>query len=382
MQAKAQRSAYELMGAYRTFALAVAALQLVLVTPSLSAQLLNYLILGILGLYSLGRVFLPHYRGFREGYLVLGVDVVVSALPLFLTGGLASPFLFYSLCPIIYASLIFPKAIALGSASLISMSLVISLFFPNLSMGNLSFAGIFIIACFLIGILPYTTNLSIYRRLERDAVLKERKRLARELHDTVAQTLAYVNLKTSLVTDTLAKGNLEKSLHELEQIKESLDSTYEEVRQAINTLGSPSSGAVDFVSALSHQVKEFSRKNGIKILLSISGRELNLSPQAADELLHIVGEAMVNARNHAQATNAEVRVDKHGDRVEVTIKDNGHGFDSSAYYSTEKAQDHHGLTIMKERAESLGGKLEVTSTVGNGTEIKANIPLNGVNGGK
>ncbi len=381
MQAKTQRSAYELLGAYRTFALAVAALQLVLVTPPPSTQLLNYLILGVLGLYSLGRVFLPHYRSYREGYPGLVVDVVVSALPLFLTGGLASPFLFYSLCPIIYASLIFPKAVALGCASFISVSLVVSLLFPNLSTDNLSFAGIFIIACFLIGILPYTTNLSIYRRLERDAVLKERKRLARELHDTVAQTLAYVNLKTNLVTDTLAKGNLEKSLHELEQIKEILDSIYEQVRQAINTLGSSSPGTVDFVSALSHRVKEFGRKSNLRSRLSGSRDEINLSPQAANELLHIVGEAMVNARNHAQATTVEVRVDKHQDRVVVTIKDDGCGFDPSAYYSTEKAQDHHGLTIMKERAESLGGNLEVTSTPDNGTEIKANIPLGGGNDG-
>ncbi len=315
MQAKNRRSTYELLGAYRLFALAVAALQIVLVTPAPSTQLLSYLTLGILGLYSLVRVFLPHYRGFREGYLGLGVDVVLCTLPLFLTGGLTSPFLFYSLCPIIYAALIFRKSIALGCASFISVSLVASLFSPNPSLGNLSFAGIYIVACFLIGILPYTTNLSIYRRLEQDAVLKERKRLARELHDTVAQTLAYVNLKASLVTDTLAKGDLKRSLKELEQMKQSLDSIYEEVRQAINALGSPSPGTVDFASALSHQVKEFSRKRGIRSFFSISGGEPKLSPQAAGELLHIVGEAMVNARNHAQATTVEVGVNSNGERV-------------------------------------------------------------------
>jgi signal transduction histidine kinase len=382
LQAKSQRSTYELLGAYRVFALAVAALQLVLVTPPPSTELLSYLTLGILGIYSLARVLLPHYRRFREGYPGLGVDVVVCTLPLFLTGGLSSPFLFYSLCPIIYAALVFHKSIALGSASVISVSLVASLFFPNPSLGDLSFAGIYVIACFLIGILPYTTNLSTYRRLEQDAVLKERKRLARELHDTVAQTLAYVNLKTSLVTDTLAKGNLERSLQELEQIKESLDSTYEEVRQAINALGSPSPETVDFVSALSHQVKEFSRKSGIRSFFSISGGEPKLSPQIADELLHIVGEAMVNARNHARAATVQVGVNNNGNGVEVTVKDDGCGFDPTDYGDSEQTQNHHGITIMKERAESLGGKLVITTTPGSGTEVKVSLPLDGVNHGK
>ncbi len=381
MQAKTQRSAYELLGAYRVFALAVAALHLVLLTPPPPTQLLTYLTLGILGLYSLTRVLLHHYRRFHETYLGLGVDVVACTLPLFLTGGLSSPFLFYSLCPIIYAALIFHKSIALGCASFTSASLVASLFFPDPSLGNLSFAGIYIIACFLTGVLPYTTNLSIYRRLEQDAVMKERKRLSRELHDTVAQTLAYVNLKTSLVTDTLAKGNLERSLRELEQIKESLDSTYEEVREAINTLGSPSPETADFVSALSHQVKEFSRKNGIKSHFTISGGDPKLLPQVAGELLHIVGEAMVNARNHAQATTVEVGVCNNQDRLEITTKDDGCGFDPSTHHDRQKPQNHHGLTIMKERAESLGGKLMINSTPGSGTEVKVSIPLNGVNRG-
>ena len=106
----------------------------------------------------------------------------------------------------------------------------------------------------------------------------------------------------------------------------------------------------------------------------MSGGEPKLSPQAADELLHIVGEAMVNARNHAQAATVEVNVNSNKDRVEVTVKDDGCGFDLSEYYQSQKAQNHHGLTIMKERAESLGGELVITSTPGSGTKINITIP--------
>ena len=78
----------------------------------------------------------------------------------------------------------------------------------------------------------------------------------------------------------------------------------------------------------------------------MSGVKLKLSPQTADELLHIVGEAMVNARNHADATTVEVGVNSHGDRVEVTVKDDGCGFDLSAYDSSQQLQNHHGIAMV------------------------------------
>ncbi len=376
VQAKSQRSAYELLGAYRVFSLAVAGLQMVLV-PS-DSNLTGYIVLGVLGVYSLAKVFLPYYRGYREGYPVLAGDVVLSVTPLFLTGGLTSPFLFYSICPIIYAALIFTRVIAMSCASLVSASMIASLFISSFSLASFGFAGIYIIACFLVAILPYTTNLSIYRRLEQDAAMKERKKLARELHDSVAQTLAYVNLKANMVTDTLARGELRRSLRELEQMKESLDSTYEDVRQAIDTLGRPESEeGVDFVSALSHQVKEFGRKSSIKSFLSLSGGEPRLSPQAADELLHIVGEAMTNARNHASAATVRIEVNTNGEQVQITIRDDGCGFDLAGFNSGDKAQEHHGITIMTERAEVLGGELAITSAPGQGTEVRVTIPTGG-----
>jgi signal transduction histidine kinase len=345
-----------------------------------SVQLIGYIILGILGLYSLARLLLPYFRNFRDGYPGLAVDVVFGTLPLFLTGGLASPFLFYSLCPIIYAALIFPKWVALVSAFFVSSSVVTNLFYPEPSQVNVSLVGVYVIACFLSAIMPFTSNLSIYRRLEQDAALSERKRLARELHDTVAQALAYINIKANLVTETLAKGNLERGLKELAQIKESLDSTYEVVRHAINTLGRSPLETVDFVSALSHQVKEFSRKSNVRSSFSVSGDRLHLSPQIADELLRIVGEALVNVRNHAQARSVEVRLSTNRNRLGVTVEDDGRGFDLSDRHNSLQDQDHHGLVIMRERAESLGGELELVSTPGNGTEIKVNVPV-GVNDG-
>ena len=379
MRPRNQRSSYEILGAYRCFALAVAALQVVLITPA-ADRLLSYVILGVLGFYTLVWAFLPYYRGFRSSYPGLGLDVVLSVLPLFLVGGLTSPFLFYSLCPVIHAAFTFPRWIALGCAGLNSVCLVVSLFYPSPSQINFGFSGFYVIASFLVGIMPYTANLDIYRRLERDTALKERRKLARELHDTVVQTLAYVNVKASLVSATLANGNLNRSLKELENMKESLDDTYDEVRHTIETLGRASPGVVDFTTALSHQVNEFSRKSSIKSQISVSGNGFKLSPQAADELLYIVGEAMVNARNHARPGNIEVQVRSNEARLEIAVKDDGCGFDLPIYHCSEKAQNHHGLTIMKERAESLGGKLLIDSKPGNGTEVRVSIPLELNNG--
>lgn len=374
MQASSQRTTYELLGAYRTFGLGVAALLIVLVTPP-EARLPSYLILGILGVYSLCRLLLPPFRRFRDGYAGLVLDAVFSLAPLFLTGGLASPFLFYSLCPIIYAALIFPRKAAIGSAFVCSASLVVSMLLADTADLNYTFAGVYVIACFLVAIMPYTTNLSIYRRLEEDAILKERKRLARELHDTVAQTLAYVNLKATLVTDTLAKGNLQRALKELEQMKISLDNTYDEVRQAINNLGQSHLDEIDFTSALSHQVHDFSQRNGLKIHLDLSREELHLSPQTADELLRIVGEAIVNVHKHASASAVNIETSRNGNYLELLVKDNGRGFDPDEYGRNRPAGEHHGLEIMKERAESLGGTLELISQPGQGTEVRLLVPL-------
>ena len=375
MQAKTHRSINELLAAYRGFSLAVAAMQIGIISPEAVTRTLTYVIIGVLAAYSAVWVFVPKYRAFRESYFGLAVDVALSTTPLFLVGGLSSPFLLYSLSPIIHAPLIFPRMVALGCALFNSAVLVGSLLSTSSSQANFGFAGLYVIACFLVGIMPYTANLDIHRRMEQDVALKERRKLARELHDTVAQTLAYVNVKASLVSATLAKGNLKRSLHELEQMKESLDNTYEEVRHTIETLGRSSPNRIDFIPALSHQMEDFSRKSGIASRLTVSDNGLKLSAQAADELLHIVGEAMVNARNHALAGNVEVGVSNSGDQVSVTVKDDGCGFNLSKYDQSERAREHHGLTIMKERAESLGGALLITSKPGHGTEVKVSVPL-------
>jgi signal transduction histidine kinase len=174
-----------------------------------------------------------------------------------------------------------------------------------------------------------------------------------------------------MVSATLAKGNLKRSLSELEQMKESLDSTYEEVRHTIETLGRSSPDRIDFIPALSHKIEEFSRQSGINGRLSVSENGFKLSARYANELLHIVGEAMVNARNHT----VEVGVSNSSDRLSVTVRDDGCGFNLSKYNHSKRAQEHHGLTIMKERAESLGGALLITSKPGRGTEVKVSVPL-------
>jgi signal transduction histidine kinase len=375
VQAKTHRSINELLAAYRGFALAVAAMQIGIISPEAGTRTLTYVIIGVLAAYSAVWVFMPKYRAFRESYFGLAVDVALSTAPLLLVGGLSSPFLLYSLSPIIHAALIFPRMVALGCALFSSAVLVGSLLSTSSSQANFGFVGLYVIACFLVGIMPYTANLDTHRRMEQDVALKERRKLARELHDTVAQTLAYLNVKASLVSATLAKGNLKRSLSELEQMKESLDSTYEEVRHTIETLGRSSSNRIDFIPALSHRIEEFSRKSGIAGHLTVSENGFKLSAQAADELLHIVGEAMVNARNHALAGSVEVGVSNSGEQVSVTVRDNGCGFDLSKYSQSERAREHHGLTIMKERAESLGGALAIDSRPGRGTEVKVSVPL-------
>jgi hypothetical protein len=146
VQAKTHRSINELLAAYRGFALAVAAMQIGIIAPEATTRTLTYVIIGVLAAYSVVWVFVPKYRAFRENYFGLGVDVVLSTSPLFLVGGLSSPFLLYSLSPIIHAALIFPRMVALGCALFSSACLVGSLLYTSSSQANFGFAGLYVIA--------------------------------------------------------------------------------------------------------------------------------------------------------------------------------------------------------------------------------------------
>ncbi len=386
MRTRYEREAYQFLAVFRflSYALAVMFTQ---VTPSLGASALSgtqlYIILGVLGIYSLLRVFSP--LRWREKspmtYLILAGDFLLCILLVIYTNGLNSSFLLYSLCPIMTAALLFEERVALSLAA--SASVILSITHVALSQfserfawimqgHNLTLLIVYTLFSFVAAIVPYRTNLNIRRRIEREAIIEERRRMAREIHDGVAQSLGYLNLKTKQVSDSVSSQNTAKALTELDDIRKVVQDTYEDIRESIDQLSTEIRN-LPIIPALANYTKEFGDNNGIRVYFDVPRAFPQLSPVAELQLLRITQEALTNIRRHALATEVEVKLEKTNQAVEMLIKDNGQGFTLS---DLEKPNPgYHGLNIIKERAEGLGGSLNIATAPGEGTEIRVSLPI-------
>jgi len=313
-------------------------------------------------------------------YVILGGDLLLCIVLLLLTGGLDSGFLLYALIPIITAAFLFEESIAFTMAGLSSVSLLIahvgfgywSDSFTWIMQGNyLPLLIIYIIFCFIVATLTYRTNLNIRRRIETDAVLEERKRIRRELHDGVAQALSYLNLQAKLVRDSLTSSDTNQALSGLEDIQKVVKDTYEGIRQTMDSL--TQTRPFPLAPTLSEYVPEFGRRTNIEAEFEPSQRLPVLSPAAEVQLLRIAVEALTNVEKHALATRVWVKLENTPQRVELVVKDNGQGFSLAGH--EQNPTGHHGLIIMKERAESLGGTCDIVSNPGEGTEIRVSLPI-------
>jgi len=379
-----EKEAYQFLAVYRFlgYALAVLFSQVAPIMSAMPAVQL-YIILGTLGVYTALKVFSPlrwQARGTMP-YLILSGDFLLCVLLVIYTNGLNSIFLLYSLTPIMTAALLFEERIALALAATASLSLSLTHLFLSqfterftwIMQGyNLTLLIVYTLFSFVVATVPYRINLNIRRRIERDAIIEERRRIAREIHDGVAQSLSYLNLKTKSVSDLLMSKNSVQALTGLNEIREVVQDTYEDIRESIDQL-STEIRSVSILAALSSYVREFSSNNGIPVQLEIVKPLIRLSPVAELQLLRIAQEALTNVRRHATASSVELTLRNTTDAVEMLVKDDGKGFNLE---ELEKyPPGYHGLTIIRERAEGLGGNVLITTAPGQGTEVRVQLPV-------
>jgi signal transduction histidine kinase len=328
------------------------------------------------------RVFSP-LRWRERGpiaYLILVGDFLLCILLVIYTNGLNSSFLLYSLTPIMTAALLFEEKVSLSLAATASISLSIA----HLALSqlverwawimqghNLTLLIVYTLFCFVTAMVPYRINLNIRRRIEREAIIEERRRIARELHDGLAQSLGYINLKTKTVSDSVSSQNTVQALNELNDVRKIVQDTYEDIRESIDQL-STEIKSLSIIPALANYTKEFGDNNGIKVKFNATRPFPPLSPVADLQLFRIAQEALTNVRRHALATEVEVKLEKTGETVEMLVKDNGQGF---ALSDLEKSPPgYHGLNIIKERAEGLGGSFDISTAPGEGTTLTVSLP--------
>lgn len=384
MQIKYERAVYQLLSIYRFLSYALAVMFIQIMPDALGiTDLQIYIILGLLGIYTILKVFAP--IRWREGspvtHIILAGDFLICMALVITTNGLNSAFLIYSLTPIMTASLLFSEKVALSLAAVATVSLSVShIVQSQLGDGlvwdaqgyNLTLLIVYSLFCFVIVALAYRTNINVRRRIEGDAIVEERRRIAREVHDGIAQSLSYLNMKTKQVGNLFSSQNTDQALKELDSIKEVVENTYEDVRDAIDEL-STEMRDIQLIPTLTGYIGDFMERTGIQVQFDTSGVLPELSPVAELQLLRIAQEALANVRRHASATEVTIKLVNTTETLEMTIEDNGQGFDPTEY--EEHSAGYHGLNIISERAEGLGGNVTISSAPGEGAIVVVSLPI-------
>lgn len=205
-------------------------------------------------------------------------------------------------------------------------------------------------------------------RVRINAVLEERQRLARELHDSVSQQLFAISMTATAVRRTLDQ-DFERARRQVELIEEMAAVAQSEMRALLLHLRPVRLEGKRLTQAVRELVDEIKAKVPMEIALHMD-EDLILNKGIENHLFRLVQEAISNTLRHARASRMDITLQRRGDTVRLSVYDNGVGFDTQA-----KRQASYGLLNMEERVNELGGSIQVTSAPGKGTRVDVRIPL-------
>ena len=213
-------------------------------------------------------------------------------------------------------------------------------------------------------------NTSLLIELEYKSMMEERKRLAREIHDGLAQTLGFLKLQAAQMKGYLVREEYEKARKTVEVYYETLSEAYLDARQAIDGLriGLGDSGLQNWLEQI---VAEFFEISGLQI--ELQGEDINsrLAPEIHAQLMRIVQEALSNVRKHARASFVMISYFEREGDFWLEIRDDGDGFSPEDI----SVPSRHGLRGMRERADLIGADFQIISRPGDGTIVRIRLPL-------
>ncbi|WP_091613592.1 sensor histidine kinase [Marinococcus luteus] len=198
----------------------------------------------------------------------------------------------------------------------------------------------------------------------------ERKRVAREIHDGPAQTLAHVLLRSELVEKISREKSAEEAIQEFRELRVLIRSSLGEVRRIIYDLRPMAIDDLGLVPTLQKYLRHLEDNTGMVTEFTTKGKEARVAPNLEIGLFRIVQEAAQNAYKHAKPDLLRVQLEQRPTSITILIKDDGKGFD------VDKERDKSfGLLGMRERVNALGGQLTIDSVVGQGTRVKVFVPV-------
>lgn len=208
-------------------------------------------------------------------------------------------------------------------------------------------------------------------RARQAAALEERNRIARDIHDTLAQGFTGVILNLEAASRTLRKDNLEKALEHIDLARNLAQAGLAEARQSVAALRPEALRDADLVRALHALVDRCASAGTVQIHFQCVGPTRALPSEIDNELLRIAQEGMTNTLKHARARHLDLRLEFRDGVVLLSLTDDGAGFDPDAHH------DGFGLLGMRERAERIGARLEVRSRPGSGTQVRTVLSVGG-----
>ncbi|MFA7148470.1 MAG: histidine kinase N-terminal 7TM domain-containing protein [Syntrophomonadaceae bacterium] len=209
----------------------------------------------------------------------------------------------------------------------------------------------------------------------RLAVIEERQRMARDMHDNLGQVLGFINLQAQGIKQELANAGVGITSQKLDKLVDVTQSAHNEIREYIRNGRSLAAMEKDFISALNREILTFEEQTELKVKLDIpmgfTGEELE--PNIRVNMLNIVKEALNNITKHAEALNVKILFSLEQEQLCATIEDDGKGFDIIPY--NRNTRDKFGLNIMRERAAAIGAQIDIESVAGQGSRIALRVPL-------
>ena len=217
-------------------------------------------------------------------------------------------------------------------------------------------------------------NARLFCQVQNVAALEERERIAREMHDGIAQVVGFLNIKTRMAQQLAGSGKLEQAKVELAQMQKIVQEAYTDIRQSILSLRTARELERGLTAAIRDSASDFAEQNSIPVEVDLAEeREVSFSTEAEVQLVRIVQEALANVRKHSRANKVWIRLSRRDGDGLLSVEDDGIGFDLSQ--AEGRKRRCFGLETMRERAESVGARLEVVSIPGEGTRVQVRFPF-------
>ena len=225
-------------------------------------------------------------------------------------------------------------------------------------------------------------NARLKRENLRIALMNERQMMAAEIHDSLAQTLAYMKMRVALLQDALADGETERAGKYSADVGQAVDMAYGQLRELLTQLRNRMD-PLGLIHALREMAVGFQDRTGIVLEFDNRVSDLRLSVDQEAQVFFIIQEALANVVRHSGATRARLSLEGAGDYYVATVEDDGRGGQgffaianrTGGFEEHPRMRDHFGLAIMRERARKIGGRIEVANLPDRGFRVRLIFPV-------